>query len=266
MAESGRALVGVPGPDLRSSARRRACAGGESRGAFGGGGAVELRGLERGWRASGSVDEESRFLRGLVRAGELTGEALDVAALLGHEAAARALGRDPVVVESHAAWCLALEERPGWSKEAKVRATLAALEACEFWESDRLAWLEWQPSRRAVELGVRCLERYALCPCPAHDRQRRQAVRAISRLQRDESLWPPADRDYAEHQFHYGYLLIGHGMVQQGPLFPTLQNLSSDGYAGLAVGREAIRTELVPWLLKRGDPLRERIRARRPGD
>ena len=48
-----------------------------------------LRELEAAWRASGSVEDEAEYLFERVRLGELSEERLELAALLGHEAARR---------------------------------------------------------------------------------------------------------------------------------------------------------------------------------
>ena len=51
-----------------------------------------LRGLEREWRETGSVEAEAACLRERVRVGDLTQERLQLAACCGHEGARRAAG------------------------------------------------------------------------------------------------------------------------------------------------------------------------------
>lgn len=56
---------------------------------------ADLRELERRWRSSGSSQDESLYLRYLVRSGELSPERVVLAAYCGNRAAALALGACP---------------------------------------------------------------------------------------------------------------------------------------------------------------------------
>lgn len=89
-----------------------------------------LRGLRRGWRASDSLVDEVAYLRGRVRAGQLSRERLELAAYCGHEAAGAICwdGCQPSRLsglELHDwAWGL---HRWGPTVEARAAACLAAL-------------------------------------------------------------------------------------------------------------------------------------------
>lgn len=78
----------------------------------------QLRDLERRFRSTGALDDERRWLAERLRAGRLSRERLEVAALVGHEAARAALGAHPSPgspspgsPEGFDAWLAALEAR-----------------------------------------------------------------------------------------------------------------------------------------------------------
>lgn len=81
-----------------------------------------LRNVERRARAGSDLHDEARLVLERLRAGELPGAAVDLAATLGHRAACAALGREPVGVEG-----LALVVAGG-DEDRRARAALALAE------------------------------------------------------------------------------------------------------------------------------------------
>jgi hypothetical protein len=72
-----------------------------------------LRGLERRWRASGALDDEVAWLSGRVRAGDLTRERIQIAALLGHSAAREVWSQDGDLLLARAAAAEFARTSPG---------------------------------------------------------------------------------------------------------------------------------------------------------
>lgn len=81
----------------------------------------QLRELERRFRASGSIDDERRWLGERLRAGTITRERLEVAAHAGHEAARAVLGAAPPP-DDLVPWLEPMEAR---GLDVSLRATLA---------------------------------------------------------------------------------------------------------------------------------------------
>lgn len=92
---------------------------------------LDLRELERRWRASGSPDDEARWLVGRVRRGELDVNRLELAACCDRAAAAQAL-RAIGLTPSPTSWVTDVRR---WGDDVCVRATLAAARrALPTWE------------------------------------------------------------------------------------------------------------------------------------
>lgn len=141
-----------------------------------------LRQLERRWRASGDPADEAAWLLGRLRAGELPAERLELAALLGHEPAARAaqeadrplppllfdLRRRERVPDTR--WLIgALWER---SREAVVRFGAAI-------GRNRLGGGGGPDSRPALLAALDAAEAWCRCPCEEHRAPAARAGQAV---------------------------------------------------------------------------------------
>jgi hypothetical protein len=105
-----------------------------------------LRELERRWRETRSQDDEARYLRAMLRAGELSAARLVLAVHLGSAAAAQALGEDaPLVPADHDEWLEVVWAVSGDCPGARLRAALAAA---------RLAFSSWVRSSDPEAYGA----------------------------------------------------------------------------------------------------------------
>lgn len=131
-----------------------------------------LRQLERRWRASGDPADEAAWVLACLRAGELPAARVEVAALLGHEPAARALAEEdpgaaaPALFDprSRAAvpderWLL----RELWARSREATVRFAAAVA-----RNRLGARQGAAAER-IGAAIAAGEAWALCPCPDHD-------------------------------------------------------------------------------------------------
>lgn len=115
-----------------------------------------LRGLERRWRGAGGSAEQAEWLRARLRAGELDGDRLELAAWCGHAAARLALDWPPSVAPPSCGDELA-RGLSAWGGDLLLRVAVLALgRACEA-EPD-------------LSLGsaVRAVEAHRGCPCALH--------------------------------------------------------------------------------------------------
>jgi len=213
-----------------------------------------LRELERRWAESGSDEDEAELLREQVRLGGLEPARLELAALLGHPAAGVASGQAPMELRplpsvewsqleenEDVAWLRALHEGGG---EASLLRALAAVLVRNLGAD--------QPSSPHARLAAQ-VDAFALAP---ESRERRLALRE-HRL----SDWG-LTRNLARWLEEWG----------QPPLSRTLRAcvvlrvssaLVPQGWQGAVA---AIRAELVPWLLGRGDPVQARADQRALSD
>lgn len=251
----------------------------------------DLRLLERAWRESGADADEAAFLGARVRAGLLKLEALERAEALGHAAASLVLDalvgvrrkkagkrgdrgkcktrrppNPPAEQDHHGGvfWVIGLE---GWGREACVRAAVAlarltlpvmagiphearlalrAIEAAEAWVVD--------PTDAAERLAGRQAGLVTGAATPAG------SAAACARLAAEAASDFVAERGP-------GVAFMGGDMEaarQTGAGEAALDAASSALRAGFDASqiKEALRADLVPWLLRYSDPVRERHGAR----
>lgn len=247
----------------------------------------DLRLLERAWRTSGSDADEAALLRARIRAGLLTVEALERAEALGHAPASLVLEeraevrqqkgrkarrpgkrktrrslRGPSEQDHHGGvfWIMSLES---WGREACVRAAVAvarlalprlpgqslearlalrAIEAAEAWIVDPTKAAERSAGEQAERLTT-ATSAGAAAACA------RLAAAAAGRLVADRG--PGVD-------FMGGDLDAAR---RAGAGEAALDAASSALRAGFDPGqiRDAIRADLVPWLLGGVDPVKLRF-------
>lgn len=247
-----------------------------------------LRLLERTWRESGSEADEAAFLHARVRAGLLKLEALERAELLGHAAASNALDalvevrrkkggkrgdrgsrktrrptNPPAEQDHHGGvfWVIGLE---AWGREACVRAAVAlarlalpvmaelphesrlslrAIEAAEAWVVDPTADAERLAGQQAglVTRATTLAGSAAVCA--------RLAAEAASDI-------------VAERGPGVDFMGGDQGAARRaGAGEAALDAASSALRAGFDARqiKEALRADLVPWVLANSDPVRERV-------
>jgi len=197
-----------------------------------------LRQLERRWRASGSVHDESGYLLERVRAGDLSRERLELAAYCGHQGArAASAGDAPAAPQGLGDWGRGLEP---WGKEPCVRAALSA------------GWAQSQAKEYSVD-AVRALRRalaWIRCPCQRHRALAREAAGRSSKIRSaTEAALAAAAADAegaaskASKALARAAKVVGEGRV-----------------------RAAAQSDVASWALGNGDPVAQKIDALRdPG-
>jgi hypothetical protein len=222
-----------------------------------------LLALERAFRTTGTLTDEVAWLRARLRSGRLERERLELAAWLGHPAAREVAGPD--VRDFHAP----PHAFPATGPLAELRGGIAALNRV-------LAPDERSP----VELA----EDWLACPCEEH---------AAAAQERHDRLSTELDEEGSPLSQAVVFLL---GSVVDGLSSEPLGELDDDSpearlmkailgdippstycamdvlFRAMTGGAEqgtsvdavleAVRAELVPWLLGHSDPVRERVAAR----
>ena len=122
-----------------------------------------LRRLERRWRETGAVEDEAALLAALLRAGELSRSALEVAVHLGHEAATSVVGLGVSPASELADPQLRAEGLLRWGQAVCVRFCIACAERAL---SERRALGQELPSEAL--LAVRVANDWLACPCEEH--------------------------------------------------------------------------------------------------
>lgn len=193
---------------------------------------------EREWRAGGDVEAEAAWIAQRIRAGTLSRAAVELAALLGHEAATTVAGPPSIALafETEDAWCARVVALGG--PVAAVRAAIAV---------GRFAVKLVTRGRAASD---RCLDaaiEWARCPCAAHARRAFETSDSGSRHQSTEDAVLAAVR--AESP-----TVVGPNEVMDAA-FHLGSAIGSVPWERADQARSVIAAELVPWLLGGADPL-----------
>lgn len=134
-----------------------------------------LRDAERRWRESGDADAQGTFLLALVRAGELPGERVRLAAYCGHAGAIAALGPTEVPPAPRE-WAAGLMDYP---REASVAALLRLAR-------DRLsAWQQARPNDDRPALAIEAAQRWLQAPAPDAASEAQRLGRDAREAERD---------------------------------------------------------------------------------
>lgn len=233
---------------------------------------ARLRELERTWRATDAVADEAALLAEQVRAGVLEPQRLQLAAELGHEAA-RLAGA------SHALdgldWVFALL---GYGRTLKPGLREGPLFESDTWPSvAQLSSIRGElrskhPGALWIHHGHEAVLRAALAVLPhvpgyVETRHPDLGPDAVPLAERAVSsgeapllaIWDhPAVRLYPLDANGF----YGHGFA--GNFYPWCRHVREAAQRlGEAQARRLVAADLVPWALGRGDPLRERVEARR---
>ena len=214
-----------------------------------------LRELERGWRQSGSPEDEALLLRERLRVGELSARRAELASYLGYPAAREAAAVE--APEDFAAWLGGLE---AWEGDPRTRAALAIARAVlPLFDAAGLTPEFALRPRRALE----ALERWIDCPCSACLQQLSEASgRARFTLAYHDST----DVSRAASQVAV-YAGLCTGTARNTRLDTTAHYLPVVAKLALEVRpegtlRSAVQADLAPWALGYRDPVRERLEAR----
>jgi hypothetical protein len=213
---------------------------------------TNVRELELRWRKTGSTDDETAYLLGRLRCGELERSQLELAAHCGSQAASRAVGAAPAVL-SFRDWADQLSDQP---RGLHVRVGVAAVRAAFTTFVDATSF---QSSELAlVQSVVAACEAWVDCPCERH-------ALAAEKLAPPARVHPPGKRGRIPAPEGWSEWLLDlvrggapHGLTQ------PLVNLAKKGWNTLdqTALRHVIEAEVVPWALGHGDPVRERVEAR----
>jgi hypothetical protein len=228
----------------------------------------QTRDLERCAQA-GDVSAEVLLLRRRLRAGDLSPEGLSLAAFLGHSASRELLGPEaPEVPAGYQDWLERLRVR---GPEVVMRASVAAAGRVV----PLLAPLLLTGDAEHPHPVLGAAEDALVCPCLPHvrdvlyaaqrcedarrrpdavqlDRQREAAVSSCTSL---ALLF--SDPDGAWEVMHHARL----GAFAAAQPDPGADHETLPGEAGRLI-KDAVRAELVPWVLGYGDPVRLRVAKR----
>lgn len=178
-----------------------------------------------------------------VRSGSLDRTRLELAAVLGDEAAIMSCGGDVPKPKNRGAWLCIIANS---SKEALVRAACAAA------RHRMKYWLEENPRDRELEPFLALAEQWVVCPCEP-------CARACLR----HGITFQAFARTTDGRTKSGRAVT---YVQKALWFATWteKKRATIDYCLPSEDEAAIRGELVPWALGERDPLRERVDPR-PG-
>jgi hypothetical protein len=198
------------------------------------------RELERRFRASGASDDEAAWLRERLRAGRIPTERLRLAAVVGHPAACRALGCEPLVDPAALGAAVA-----GHGREALLRALLALARAA------LPAWEQRFPRDDRPRIALEAAQGEAGCPCPRH----RAAV--AGRLGAAADAWAAARQVPAQRAAQAALLCQRAAAVAARSPAGAEQDADDLRAAILAAGdlepparvRALLRAALAPWAL-----------------
>ncbi len=226
---------------------------------------VRLRELERRFKESGSLEDEAAWLLERVRVGRLDPTKLELAAHVGHPAAARACERELEVLDSSRLEQVLRGLRP-WGDECTARAACAA-----GWAVCSLIAEEQGPDEGPVDyliprLALRAFEDWILCPCETHERHTKSAGARGYRLLMKDVSWEEGDpRSLAAYCVIYAVrcTTVESSIACTGPdgnLTTILRLASEAGATGLAA---SVQRDLIQWALG-ADPIKARVKARKP--
>jgi len=257
---------------------------------------ADLRGLERRFRETGSVEDEAAWLLERVRSGGLEESRLELATFLGHRAATLALSGEPRVLKpgsweisqllctSEPSWGLSR-----WGEECVLRLVPAIAHGLLSYfdlDVDAPALIQAEAALASGERGPSVVGRETLIAFMIEATD--DHSRWLSFLQRDahslgvtvltvlarayqvqrdwaRSEYPPDDVDVADYV--EGQLDVVSSEILS-PLFEfggeEVGGRTPEGVRSAVV--ESVRSELVPWALGYGDPVHDRVEARLRGE
>ncbi len=204
-----------------------------------------LRELERGWRTGGAVEAEAALVRERLRLGLVDEPRLRLAARLGHGASRLVLGllddRPPGDVRRRLA---ALDHDLGRSgPEAVVRAAIAlARSRVRLWGHTRASGSAADRARLLAALDAAVA--WVRCPCDLHVAEAAEAVAPAER----------AVQGLRARTARSAYYALRAARVVAEPGYRVL-GLEYEPAQDHEAIWEALRAELVPWLVAHGDPL-----------
>jgi len=214
---------------------------------------ADLRALERRFRETGSVEDEAAWLIALVQAGEVEQSRLESAAALSHPAALVATLRQPLELTTVSGL---VDQVDG--DEAQIRSALAALRTS--WVAWETVWRGYPPGVKAFMSRLNAIEDWVVCPCDDHQLRVERALGARVFIALEHVLMRAGEVDE-------GLIELGEGIVLgwSDERASACLSYAAAGVNGPAFGSQVLeptKSELVPWLLGYGDPVRERVEAR----
>lgn len=231
-----------------------------------------LRDLERRWRESGTVDDETRYLLERVRVGHLQERGLIIAAGLGHEASKR-------IAPAIGLGALELVQTPitGGSCAPRARAAVASAREMVRRYAEVLGPDDGRRDRvmpgadrlRLCGAALDAADEWVICPCERHA----GALACFEEVPINDCIpeccWHA--EDYPGQLLALALNAVAECACVEARCrtwFPSISEILTEqredpGWVGLAdAAREAVTAELLPWALEVGDPLGDRVRAR----
>lgn len=214
---------------------------------------AELRELERAFAASGAVDDEARWLQAQLRTGALARERVELAAALGHAAAASVVTvtGTPRLSVDHLLHLVRTHWPPGsgWGSiplgwQTAVRTTIALARALPPFDDP-------SAGKHSIE-ALEAAEAWCCCPCASCSARANYASRwgsAPAYVGAASCASSPGGTDKFPGP---GWVLRVEGVWRE-----CARDL------GTSRTRTAVIGELLPWALGRSDPVRARVEGRR---
>lgn len=208
---------------------------------------ARIRELERRWRETGAPEDEGAYLKELVRTGGLSDSEVRLAAALGHPASKIVLGDTREVPASASLWRSLGARGP----EVAIRVVVALARSLELSarDSERLSMAEaWccRPGR----VSWSDLERHVLpyrSNVAIETHLVNEAIRALGSL---PGAGPPQE---LLRQPQSTFLPIG----DWGGWLDRIGEVANAGWGDRWLS--IISAELLPWALRRGDPVLRRV-------
>jgi hypothetical protein len=228
----------------------------------------DLRALERRFRETGTVSDEAAWLRGRLRAGELTRQQLELAGWLSHPAAVAWIPGATIEDQLASHGTDHVTRTPLWTTLRQFGDVVLARVNLGLARAELPGFKEAYPDTEEADWLVAELEQFVVCPCQRHLAQ----VHLRERRLPNSAVPPPAaqlgSRFPALRHATYGVCgLLLAPAAEEFPYHAKYVVTFSQVPLGSALerrGKRAVQTvlqELIPWALGYRDQVAERALA-----
>lgn len=233
---------------------------------------TRLRDAERRWQQTGAVEDEAALLQEQLRAGDLSEARVQLAAWLGHAAARQVTGLRVLTDELGDGPAVASAQTELWSgllragPEAASRALIAHARRCLGVVSaalDALAPARPAASHTWLRAATRCVDDAIVWRLETTAESREALARDASEfLRTPQAPLPPAASTAAVEEACRDLVqnVLALDRAVHGPA--PRPWASTWVAARFRMIRGAVQDEVVPWALRRGDPLRAQVTRR----
>jgi hypothetical protein len=231
----------------------------------------KLRDAERRWQQTGAVEDEAALLQEQLRAGELSEARVQLAAWLGHAAAQQVTGMRVLAFELGDGAAVGKAQVELWNgllragPESASRALIAHARHCVSvirGELDALAPGSPTAAHAWLRAGTRCVDDAIVWRLTGTAESREALARDASEfLRTPQAPLPPAASELAiEACRDLVQNVLALDQAVHGPAAcPWASTWVAERFRTI---RRIVQAEVVPWALRRGDPLREQVERR----